>query len=196
MRLSRWLPAALLVGLAAAPTLAEAQLLPSPDPVPLTFIQPGVTPGAYFVLPPDPHAASELELEGAYERTRWEAIVPGLVALVGGYVGYLLTTIVWNSVNNECRHGFLTVRCEFNGRGPEGSDIERSLVPLVGPWISVADSPSMRGADLAVPIASGLAQAAGLITLIVGIAAPVTASDSDMAVNVGPGSAEVRLRFD
>ena len=61
--------------------------------------------------------------------------------------------------------------------------------------MSVADSATLRGADLALPIFAGLAQAAGLVLTIVGAAVPTRREvEVEVEVEVAPDRAGARLR--
>jgi len=168
---------------AAAPSAARAQSLTAPR-----------APSTYEAVSLSPVAA---ERAAATTRTRWEVVLPGLVSFVGAWVGWVGTTIGWNLANTECGSGYFFPSCSFNGVGASGSDILRSLVPLVGPWWSVMQSESLRGWDLALPIFSGIAQAAGLIQMIVGLATPAErALDEGPELDIGPGSVSLRVPFD
>lgn len=186
MRTSMLVLALLLFPLSASAQLAPPRAaLPPPLPAPwASDAKPPVLtlPGFGALPPPAPPGsawgvpvprAAPLE---ARTRQRWELIAPGIVGLVGGYVGWLLTAIVWNSVNNTCTHSPWNPipSCSFAGRGPNGGDIWRSFVPLAGPWMSIAESPTLRGGDLFVPVLAGVAELAGVVMLIVGLATPVS----------------------
>jgi hypothetical protein len=221
MRTSMLVLALMLFPLSAAAQLAPPRTaLPPPLPAPwasgakpptLTlpgFGAPTATPGYPFPQPLLSPAAPRWGIpvghhrEPAPDRRRWELIAPGIVALVGGYVGWVLTTIMWNSVNNTCNGSTwgLFPSCWFDGRGPDGSDIGRSFLPLVGPWWSIASSQTMRGADLFVPVLAGVGQLAGLVMLIVGLATPVSLAVAEPSigsvridVDASPESAMARL---
>ena len=164
---------------------AAAQSVPSPP----TALTPPVSrqPAApQFVHPPPtpsrtprvdwtpvelPEAARPRRQVGA--RPRWELIAPGIVSLVGGYIGWIGTAISWNLANTHCSRASGTYSffptCTRT-RGTSGDDILFSLIPLAGPWISAGTSDSLRGFDYLVPALVGLLQATGVVLIAVGVA--------------------------
>lgn len=154
------------------PTYGAPAATPDPSTAPPIYVPPAAPPPASAVYVPP---AAPVYTPPAVPRERrvidWGLVGGGIGLLAGGWLATFVSTIVWYSATTSCAtsaFGFPT-DCTHIG-GPGGSGLLFSFIPVVGPWLMLTDSYLDTPGEMVFPVIAGLAQDAGLILLIVGLA--------------------------
>jgi len=140
-------------------------------------------------------------LEGvpAHDEANWSLVGPGIGALGAGWLLGWITTAIWYLAADACDSRPATLADPVGNICPVGP-ASRSLwqmgVPLVGPWLSVAEN-TFQGADVTFPILMGILQPVGAALILVGIATPrhVAARPAQVDLHIGLTSLELELHF-
>jgi len=176
-----------------------------PPPSAAGFVPPPPSAGAPGSAPPGTAAAglylgpTAAEVEAAERPQRvtdWAMVGSGIGLFAGGWLLTWLATSVWYGETTSCTSsGWSGFSCTHVG-GPGGTGLIFSFIPVVGPWLMLADPYLDSTGEIVPPVLFGLVQDLGLILLIVGLAtrhdappAPMAAGDWRLGASASPTSA-------
>lgn len=195
---------ALLLTLLASPATARAQdeqAPPSPRPVTIIVVPTAApTPARALVLAPPVAETAAPPRARTPVGARVATLGAGVGLLAGGWVVTFVGTIAWYFDTTDCRGAGISLlgpdpdgpyHCDH--RGPNDDALGASFLPLVGPWVML-NTPNV---DPAFPVTMGVLQAAGFLTLVIGV--PLAWSDPQgrgvaLDVRGEPGGATLSAR--
>lgn len=134
-----------------------------------------------------------------HDEANWSLTGPGIAALGAGWLLGWITTAVWIGVAGMCSEHPATLAMPVGTAcpsGPASRGLWQMGVPLVGPWLSVAEN-TFQGTDVVFPVLMGILQPVGVALIAVGIATPrhVAARPAQAELRVGLSSVELKLHF-
>lgn len=186
----------------AAPESAPYEVAPAPRPVTIIVV-PTVAPAlvlaqveAIDAVPDEPAPARSAR--GSIG-TKLATVGAGVGMFALGWVATFVGTMIWYFDTTDCMGAGIGLLSDPDGpyrcshRGPNDDALGASFIPLVGPWVML-NTPNV---DPGFPIAMGIVQAAGALTLAIGV--PLAWSDGegrDVAFDVRgePGGATLIAR--
>lgn len=134
-----------------------------------------------------------------HDEANWLLIGPGIAALGAGWLLGWITSAVWIGVAGMCNEHPATLAMPVGTTcpsGPESRGLWQMGVPLIGPWLSVAEN-TFHGTDVVFPVLMGILQPVGVALIAVGIATPrhVGARPAQVELRVGLSSFELEMHF-
>lgn len=174
------LPLGLLALLCAAPAHAQQAAQP------LIIVSSSAPPAA--TVPPAALEQPVSRRGSVVGRVLPPSLGAGLLGI--GWLTTWVGTIAWYADTTHCSSGgFLGIGRTCSHDGPNDDALGASFIPIVGPWIML-NTPDV---DPLFPAIMGITQAAGVLTLAIGIPLGRMDRDDEVAVDVraSPGSAEL-----
>ena len=155
--------------------------------------------GEAYAPPLTARQRREREAVPAHDHPQWSLLGPGIGAFAAGWLVGWITTAIWYGVAGGCDVRPATLAEPVGSRcpaGPASRGMWQMGVPLVGPWLSVAEN-TFQGTDVAFPIVMGILQPIGVALIVIGLAMPkhVPARPAQAALRVGLSSFELELHF-
>ena len=135
----------------------------------------------------------------AHDEPNWSLIGPGIGALGAGWLLGWITTAIWVGVAGLCNEHPATLAMPVGTTcpsGPESRGLWQMGVPLLGPWLSVAEN-TFQGTDVVFPVLMGILQPVGVALIAIGIATPrhVAARPAQAELHVGLSSLALEVHF-
>lgn len=158
--------------------------------------------------PPSVGASAALTLEEPMHEARRSVAPVVAPAVVGAatfalsWIGTFVGTLIWYFDSTHCTGTTIRIRASDRPRncthdGPNDDALGASFIPIAGPWIML-NTPNV---DPAFPVAMGILQSVGLLTLVIGVPLGIVAVSNPEAPRVafrgepGGGRFEVSGRF-